>query len=185
MADERLTDGLRIGQLLASEITGNEGRLRALALTDADPDVEPTPDGALAYRVVRGGEGKVESDSERSEVESDSERSEVESDSERSEVESDDEGNEGERDDDDARLVAEVHVQPDRLRIEFVAGPGERGDERDLPAIAADAAGDAGLRVRPKAVRPPRTLVFVEDGAQVKRALSVFEAVGDATETDE
>jgi len=167
MADERLTDGLRIGQLLASEITGNEGRLRALALTDADPDVEPTPDGALAYRVVRGGEGKVESDSERSEVESD------------------DEGNEGERDDDDARLVAEVHVQPDRLRIEFVAGPGERGDERDLPAIAADAAGDAGLRVRPKAVRPPRTLVFVEDGAQVKRALSVFEAVGDATETDE
>jgi len=167
MADERLTDGLRIGQLLASEITGNEGRLRALALTDADPDVEPTPDGALAYRVVRGGEGKVESDSERSEVESD------------------DEGNEGERDGDGARLVAEVHVQPDRLRIEFVAGPGERGDERDLPAIAADAAGDAGLRVRPKAVRPPRTLVFVEDGAQVKRALSVFEAVGDATETDE
>jgi len=48
---------VRIGQLLASEIAGNEGRLRNLAVADADPDVEPTPDGALAYRVVRGGEG--------------------------------------------------------------------------------------------------------------------------------
>jgi hypothetical protein len=145
MVEERLTDGVRIGQLLASELSGNEGRLRNLAVADADPDVEPTPDGALAYRVVRGGEGS------------------------------------------DADLVAEAYVQPDRLRIEFVAGAGRGDDERDaddiadLPEIAADAAESAGLRVRPKAVQPPRTLVFVEDGAQVKRALSVFEAVVDAT----
>jgi hypothetical protein len=138
MVGERLTDGVRIGQLLASEISGNEGRLRDLALEDADPDVEPTPDGALAYRVVRDG------------------------------------------DDPGGDLVAEVYVQPDRLRIEFVARSGERGDETDRPAVAADAASDAGLRVRPKAVRPPRTLAFVEDGAQVKRALSAFEAVVDA-----
>jgi len=170
MVDERLSDGLRIGQLLASEITGNEGRLRALALTDADPDVEPTPDGALAYRVVRGGGGSEE----------EGERSEEEGDGERNEGEGDDDG-------DGARLVAEASVQPDRLRIEFVAGSGgnEADDATDLPEIAADAAADAGLRVRPKAVRPPRTLVFVEDGAQVKRALSVFEAVVDATETGE
>jgi len=56
-----------------------------------------------------------------------------------------------------------------------------RSDGSGLPAVAADAAESAGLRVRPKAVRPPRTLVFVEDGAQVKRVLSVFEAVVAAT----
>ncbi|EMA66395.1 hypothetical protein [Halorubrum kocurii] len=140
MVDDRLTDGVRIGQLLASEITGNEGTLRNLALGDADPDVEPTPDGALAYRIVR-------------------------------------EGTDG----GGARLVAEAYVQPDRLRLEFVAGSAERDAGADRPATAADAAGEAGLRVRPKAVRPPRTLVFVEDGAEVKRALAVFEAVVDAT----
>ncbi|WP_144921495.1 hypothetical protein [Halorubrum salsamenti] len=146
MVDERLTDGVRIGQLLASEISGDEGRLRDLTLSDADPDVEPTADGALAYGVVRGGEGS----------------------------EAEDRGPED--------LVAEVYVQPDRVRIEFVAGSGEADADgaSDRPKNAADAADDAGLRVRPKAVSPPRTLVFVEDGAQVKRALSAFEAVVDA-----
>ncbi|MFC7323476.1 hypothetical protein ACFQMF_02650 [Halorubrum rutilum] len=144
MVEDRLTDGVRIGQLLASEISGNEGRLRDLALADADPDAEPTLDGALAYRIVRGGEGT-------------------------------DAG----VDAPDAPLVAEVYVQPDRARIEFVGDDG--GDtEADLPKAAADAADEAGLRVRPKAVRPPRTLVFVEDGAEVKRALPAFEAVVDA-----
>ena len=161
MVGERLTDGVRIGQLLASEVTGNEGRLRDLALSDADPDVEPTPDGALAYRVVLDGEGSG-TDGEGSGT--------------------DGEGSEAER---DPTLVAEVYAQPDRLRIEFVARSGEGADARetddarDLPAVAADAAADAGLRVRPKAVRPPRTLVFVEDGAQVKRALPVLSAVVD------
>lgn len=133
MVADRLTSGVRIGQLLASEISGNEGRLRAFALADADPDVEPTPDGAFAYDVVLG----------------------------------------------DNR-VAEVYVQSDRLRIEFVADSEESAtatDEPDVPALAAAAADEAGLRVRPKAVHPPRTLVFVEDGAQVKRVLPVFEAV--------
>jgi hypothetical protein len=138
MVDDRLTDGVRIGQLLASEISGNEGRLRDLALADADPDVEPTADGALAYRIVRAVDGDAAAA--------------------------------------DEREVAEVYVQPDRVRIEFVGGDGEA----DLPKVAADAADEAGLRVRPKAVRPPRTLVFVEDGAQVKRALPVLSAVVDA-----
>ncbi|WP_200531114.1 hypothetical protein [Halorubrum sp. LN27] len=145
MVEDRLTDGVRIGQLLASEISGNEGRLRDLALADADPDVEPTPDGALAYRIVRAGEGGAGNDAEA-----------------------------------DALTVAEVYVQPDRVRIEFVAGAGGEGNAVEQPVrpeAAADAADEVGLRVRPKAVRPPRTLVFVEDGAQVKRALPVFEAV--------
>ena len=145
MVEDRLTDGVRIGQLLASEISGNEGRLRDLALADADPDVQPTADGALGYRIVRGG------------------------------------GTDAGVDGPDAPLVAEVYVHPDRARIEFVGDDG--GDtEADPPKVAADAADEAGLRVRPKAVRPPRTLVFVEDGAEVKRALPAFEAVVDAVQ---
>jgi hypothetical protein len=63
--------------------------------------------------------------------------------------------------------IAEVYVQPDRARVEFRAAPDR----------AAAAATEAGLRVRPKAVRPPRTLVFVESGAAVKRAADVVAAV--------
>ncbi|MFW6317500.1 MAG: hypothetical protein ACOC06_03420, partial [Halorubrum sp.] len=110
---------------------------------DADPDVEPTTDGALAYRIVHAVDGDAGAD--------------------------------------DGRAVAEVYVQPDRVRIEFVGLGGDAAEEADLPKAAADAAGEASLRVRPKAVRPPRTLVFVEDGAQVKRALPVLSAVVDAT----
>jgi hypothetical protein len=146
MTADRLADGVRIGQLLASEITGNEGRLRVLALADADPDVDPTPDGALAYAVVRtdGRDNGTESANGRVE------------------------GDEDDEDDEnaDTDLVAEVYVQPDRVRVEFVSAPD----------AVADAATEAGIRVRPKAVRPPRTLVFVEDGAQVKRVLPAFEA---------
>ena len=60
-----------------------------------------------------------------------------------------------------------MYVQPDRVRVEFVTA---------VDAVS-DAARERELRVRPKAVRPPRTLVFVEDGAQVKRVLAAFEAV--------
>ena len=130
MVADRLDDGVRIAQLLASEVTGNEGRLRGLAVTDADPDAEPTADGALAYRIVA------------------------------------ETGTAG----DDATVVAEVYVQPDRARIEARAGP----------EAVATAAASAGLRTRPKATRPPRTLVFVEDGAGVKRALTPLTALRDA-----
>ncbi len=131
MVDERLGDGVRIAQLLASEIEGNEGRLRDLTVSDADPDVEPTADGALAYAVRRTEDGPG-SDAGHADA-----------------------------------PVAEVYVQPDRARVEFVAAPD----------AAAEAAAERDLRVRPKAVRPPRTLVFVEDGAQVKWILPVFERV--------
>jgi len=128
MVTDRLTDGVRIAQLLASEVTGNESGLRDLTVVDADPDVEATTDGALAYRIA------------------------------------------GERDAGEggsADPVAEVFVQPDRARIEAIAAP----------EAVATAATEADLRVRPKASRPPRTLVFVEDGAQVKRALPALEAL--------
>lgn len=61
-------------------------------------------------------------------------------------------------------LVAETFLQPDRVYVEF----------RVSPHRVAEIARDQGLRVRPKAVQPPRTIVFLEDGAQVKRILDAF-----------
>jgi len=67
-------------------------------------------------------------------------------------------------------LLAEVYVHEDRARVEF----------REGQDAAAEVAGERGLRVRPKAVEPPRTLVFVENGAEVKRAVDAVEAVTEA-----
>lgn len=128
MVEDRLSDGRRIAELLSSELTGHGGSLAPLAVVDAEPEVEPTPDGSFAYAVAADGVS-----------------------------------------------LAELYVQPDRARVEFVVAP-------DAAAAAGEA---AGLRTRPKAVRPPRTLVFVEDGAQVKRVLPVFEAVLAANEADD
>lgn len=56
MVEDRITDGKRIGQLLASELTGLErGPLAAVDVVDADPDVEPTTAGATAYRIEADG----------------------------------------------------------------------------------------------------------------------------------
>lgn len=126
MVEDRTTDGTRIAQLLSSEVSGRtDSGLDALDVVNADPDVEPSPDGELAYQIAR-----------------------------------EDAGN-------DASILADVYVHPERVRIEF----------REGVDAAAEAATDADLRVRPKAVRPPRTLVFVEDGAAVKRATDVLVAV--------
>lgn len=129
MVDDRLTDGRRIAKLLASELDGLGDELETVAITDADREVTPTPEGAYAYRVTIRGED---------------------------------------------RDLADVFVQPDRARVEFT----------ETPAIAAERARAEGLRVRPKASRPPRTLVFVEDGAEVKRAVVVFEAVVAALDSE-
>jgi hypothetical protein len=120
MVTRELDDGVRIAQLLASDLVGHADGLAAVTVTGADPEVEPTTDGARAYRVRAA-----------------------------------------------ARPLATVFVHPDRARIEFEAGQD----------AALDAAREAGLRVRPKLVDPPRTVVFVENGAEVKRALGVVEAV--------
>ena len=85
-----------------------------------------------------------------------------------------DDGNDDGDDSDDRieRRVAEVYVHPDRSHVEFRVGA----------RTAAEAGHRAGLRVRPKAVEPPRTLVFVENGAEVKPALRVVRAVGETLE---
>jgi hypothetical protein len=128
MSADRVRDGHRIAQLLASELESGASP-DALAMTDADPEVEPTAVGALAYRV---------------------------------------------RDADADEEIAAVYVQPNRARVEF----------RVAPSTVAEAAEAAGLRVRPKAAQPPQTIVFVEDGAQVKWILSAFDAAlsGDAVD---
>ncbi len=121
MVEDRITDGRRIAQLLASELEGREdGELARVSVVDADRDVDPTEDGARAYDVSRDGD-----------------------------------------------RLARVFVHPDRVRLEL-------GFE---PRTALEAAADVDLRARPKATTPPRTLVFVENGAAVKRATDVLEAV--------
>lgn len=60
----------------------------------------------------------------------------------------------------DGERIARVYVHEDRVRIDV-----ERAPDR-----AVELAEEYGLRARPKAVDPPRTLVFVESGAAVKRA---------------
>jgi hypothetical protein len=137
MVRDRLDDGVRIAQLLASEL-GSDAVRPPFAVTDADPDVDPTADGALAYRVV------LEHD----------------------------EGDHEDSEHPDGEQIASVFVQPDRIHVAF----------RRAPDAAAESASEAGLRTRPKAVRPPQTLVFVEDGAAVKRVLPVFTAVAEAVE---
>jgi hypothetical protein len=132
MVNRRLSDGTRIAQLLASEIEGLGGPLEPAAVVDADPDVEPTPDGTFAYAVAVGADSESWTGNDRS-----------------------------------AEEIADVFVQPERVRVEFTL------DQQ----LAAEAAGKEGLRVRPKASQPPRTLVFVEDGAEVKRTSRVLEAV--------
>jgi hypothetical protein len=69
-------------------------------------------------------------------------------------------------------VLAGVHVHEDRIHLEF-----RQGIE-----TAADAGENRDLRVRPKATDPPRTLVFVERGADVKRAVEVIVAAATAEE---
>ena len=70
----------------------------------------------------------------------------------------------------DGESFAAVFVHPDRVRVELESG---------LDA-AVEMAEAVGIRVRPKAVEPPRTILFVESGAEVKRAADVLAAAADS-----
>jgi hypothetical protein len=57
MVEDRITDGKRIAQLLASELTGLETPpLNRVSVVDSTPDVEPTPNGVKAYGVAVDGD---------------------------------------------------------------------------------------------------------------------------------
>jgi hypothetical protein len=121
MVEDRIRSGRRLAELLSSELHGREsGPLGRLAITNADPEVEPNEAGAYAYAITLRNE-----------------------------------------------RIATVNVHPDRLHLAI-----ERGLD-----TAVEAGTEACLRVRPKAVEPPQTLVFIEDGAEVKRATDVLAAV--------
>lgn len=56
MVEDRVTDGRRIGQLLASEVRGREtGPIGSLAVVDVR-DVEGSPAGDFAYGIELGGD---------------------------------------------------------------------------------------------------------------------------------
>ena len=53
MVEHRITDGKRIAQLLASELTGlSEGVLSDVDLAAVNRDAEPTENGTLAYQIT-------------------------------------------------------------------------------------------------------------------------------------
>jgi len=57
MVEDRITDGKRIAQLLASELTGIETPpMDRVDVVDATPDAEPSPAGTEAYGVAVDGE---------------------------------------------------------------------------------------------------------------------------------
>ncbi|PSQ15740.1 hypothetical protein BRD00_13305 [Halobacteriales archaeon QS_8_69_26] len=121
MVEDRITDGRRIAELLASELEGREGPLSGASVTDAVPDAGPSPDGTRAYDVEYEG-----------------------------------------------TTLATALLLPDRVLLEVRARPDR----------ALEAANELGLRARPKATDPPRTLVFVESGAEVKRASDALATLG-------
>lgn len=127
MVTDILTDGIRIAELLAAELTVDHGPLREVTITESTDTSEltPTVDGTQAYLIT----GQA------------------------------------------SNPIADVYVQPDRTYLEFIPNP---------EAVMADAS-ERDLRVRPKAVDPPRTLVFLENGADVKRVLGT---VATAIDTD-
>ncbi|MFP9191029.1 hypothetical protein ACLI4Q_05110 [Natrialbaceae archaeon A-CW1-1] len=140
MVDDRITDGRRIAELLASEIDGRvDDELEWLAVTNADRDVEPTVDGTRAFDVSIVGSGKGSGDESEPVPTAESHSS---------------------------TRLARVFLHPNRVHLEF-----DRGRE-----AAVDAAEAADLRTRPKASTPPKTLVFLESGASVKRGVAVVQA---------
>lgn len=118
MVQDRLSDGKRIAQLLASELTGDQAALAHVVVADADPDVEPTEDGAFAYRVVHVADSDALTTDDRG----------------RPTLAADSAG------DVDAATteIATVSVQPERAHVTFTLAP-----ER-----AAVAAADTELRTR-------------------------------------
>jgi hypothetical protein len=57
MVEDVITDGRRIAELLASELTGLErGPLGAVDIVEAEADVTPTADGAFAYAIEHEGD---------------------------------------------------------------------------------------------------------------------------------
>jgi len=154
MVQDRLRDGKRIAQLLASELTGDQSALANVVVADADPDVAPTDDGAFAYRVVHVADGDALTTDDRGRPTLADAASDV-----------------------DAEMteIATVSVQPDRARVAFSIAADRAVEaattaELDVVSPAVDA--DDGTAV-----------VSITDGVDAKRVVPVFEAVVTAVST--
>ena len=126
MVEDRVTDGKRIAQLLASELDGREdGPLDRVTVVNAREAVEPSEAGPRAYDVAV-----------------------------------------------DGSVVAGVSLYPERAEVSFDDGA----------EAVVGAAEPAGLKTRRGSGQASgsRTLVSVESGAEVKRAVDVVSAVASA-----
>ncbi|MFB6295532.1 MAG: hypothetical protein ABEH66_01665 [Halobacteriales archaeon] len=120
MVEDRITDGRRIAELLASELDGRaDGPLDRVKVVNADEDVTPSEDGTRAFDVAVGGS-----------------------------------------------VLANAFVHPERASLSF-----SRGTDAVLEAAASE-----GVDTRREAPSTD-THVFVEDGAEVKRAVDVVIAL--------
>lgn len=184
MVRDTVTDGVRIAELLSSELHGRtDGVLAHVTVTNADPDVEPSVDGERAYDVTFASAPIVDEPARDVDVLAVTEDDAATAGDDAATaggdavtavdeaVTADDDaamaGDETDAGSPSHRQLGRVFVHPDRVHVEFTAGVDD----------AADAASVTRLRVRPKATDPPRTLVFVESGAAVKDVADVVATV--------
>jgi len=160
---DRVTDGERIAELLASELAGRDrGPLGRIEVVDVREGVEPASGGAFAYGVAADG---VAADGRKATGAPDGQEDPVRP------VTRDD--SDGDADDGTGTRLADVHLHPDRVRLDVARG------------LSALAPADERLRVRPGATRSPGAVVFVESGAAVKPAVDLVAALVRAIEGGE
>ena len=169
MVDSRVTDGERIAELLVAEIEGRcDGGLGQLAVTNVDTDAEPGHHGDRIFDVVH-----VEKPQNENAVDGPSNEDATEEPSNEDATErpsNQDTTGESSTESPTDELLATAHVHDDRIHLAL----------RIAQEMAHEQATALDLRTRPKATTPPQTLVFVESGAEVKRAVRVFSTVGEA-----
>ena len=178
MVDSRVTDGERIAELLAAEIEGcSDGGLGRLSVTNVDTDAEPGHHSDRIFDVVRvekpHNENAVDGPTNQDATEEPSNEDATEEPSNEDATErpsNQDTTGESSTESPTDELLATAHVHDDRIHLAL----------RIAQEMAHERAAALDLRTRPKATTPPQTLVFVESGAEVKRAVQVLSAVGES-----
>lgn len=154
MVQDRLRDGKRIAQLLASELTGDQSALATVVVADADPDVEATDDGAFAYRVVHVADSDALTTDDRGRPTLADSTADV-----------------------DAELteIATVSVRPDRAQVGFSTAADR--------AVEAATTADLDVVSTAGTAPDDTALIGITDGVDAKRVVPVFAAVVTAVST--
>ncbi|MFB6154111.1 MAG: hypothetical protein ABEJ27_07660 [Halodesulfurarchaeum sp.] len=181
MVDERIEDGSRIAELLRAEIEGLQGgvvgELEVAETADATDTTTKTSDTTTKKPDTTA--NKPDTTTETLDTSAEAAEATAETGENRRDADSETGTNDGSESTASAgpgapafameyagEEIATVFVQPDRCYLVV----------RHDPAGVAESAREEGLRTRPKAVKPPATLVFVEQGAAVKRVIDVLRA---------